>query len=83
MMWVFCRWDKTYCLRFVEGKGYDEIHFFGDKTTPGGNDYEIFEDRYAHLPSTGEICTGRVRASMHPHALAFAPAVQGAGIKNS
>lgn len=23
-------WDKTYCLQFV--KGYDEIHFFGDKT---------------------------------------------------
>lgn len=23
-------WDKTYCLQFVEG--YDEIHFFGDKT---------------------------------------------------
>lgn len=36
-------WDKTYCLRFVEGK-YDEIHFFGDKTDIGGNDYEIFID---------------------------------------
>lgn len=22
--------------------GFDEIHFFGDKTDPGGNDYEIF-----------------------------------------
>ena len=37
-------WDKTYCLRFVEGAGYKEVHFFGDKTMPGGNDYEIFED---------------------------------------
>ena len=37
-------WDKTYCLRFVESAGYKEIHFFGDKTMPGGNDYEIFED---------------------------------------
>ncbi len=37
-------WDKTYCLRFVEGLGYKEIHFFGDKTMPGGNDHEIFED---------------------------------------
>ena len=37
-------WDKTYCLRFVEGSGFKEIHFFGDKTMPGGNDYEIFED---------------------------------------
>jgi phosphomannomutase len=25
----------------VAGK---EIHFFGDKTSPGGNDYEIFDD---------------------------------------
>eukprot|EP00287_Rhodomonas_sp_CCMP768_P001964 CAMPEP_0196729758 /NCGR_PEP_ID=MMETSP1091-20130531/10040_1 /TAXON_ID=302021 /ORGANISM="Rhodomonas sp., Strain CCMP768" /LENGTH=249 /DNA_ID=CAMNT_0042072677 /DNA_START=17 /DNA_END=766 /DNA_ORIENTATION=- len=37
-------WDKTYCLRFVEDQGYSEIHFFGDKTFPGGNDHEIFED---------------------------------------
>lgn len=36
-------WDKTYCLQFVEHK-YDEIHFFGDKTMEGGNDYEIFHD---------------------------------------
>lgn len=34
-------WDKTYCLRFVEND-FDEIHFFGDKTYKGGNDYEIF-----------------------------------------
>lgn len=37
-------WDKRYCLRFVEGKGFKEIHFFGDRTAPGGNDHEIFED---------------------------------------
>ena len=37
-------WDKTYCLQFVEKVGYDEIHFFGDKTAKGGNDYEIFND---------------------------------------
>lgn len=34
-------WDKTYCLRHIQG--YDEIHFFGDKTREGGNDYEIYE----------------------------------------
>ena len=34
-------WDKTYSLRFVE-KDFDTIHFFGDKTYEGGNDYEIF-----------------------------------------
>ena len=28
----------------MEDKGFKEIHFFGDKTMPGGNDYEIFED---------------------------------------
>lgn len=36
-------WDKTYCLRFIE-KDFKNIHFFGDKTAPGGNDHEIFED---------------------------------------
>ncbi|OQS00465.1 hypothetical protein ACHHYP_03561 [Achlya hypogyna] len=35
-------WDKTYCLRFLSAADYDEIHFFGDKTHVGGNDYEIF-----------------------------------------
>jgi phosphomannomutase len=33
-------WDKTYCLQFV--KEFDEVHFFGDKTYEGGNDFEIF-----------------------------------------
>lgn len=28
-------WDKTYSLRYVEDKGFKEIHFFGDKTAPG------------------------------------------------
>lgn len=39
-----CGWDKTYCLRHVASDNYEEIHFFGDKTTPGGNDYEIYTD---------------------------------------
>jgi phosphomannomutase len=37
-------WDKTFCLRYVENK-FNEIHFFGDKTYTGGNDYEIFTDK--------------------------------------
>ena len=44
-------WDKTYCLGHLEreaeqpgGVQYTTIHFFGDKTFPGGNDYEIFSD---------------------------------------
>jgi len=40
---VFPRgWDKTYCLRHVENEGFSEIHFFGDKTQPGENDYELY-----------------------------------------
>eukprot|EP01100_Stratorugosa_tubuloviscum_P016085 TRINITY_DN997_c0_g1_i2.p1 TRINITY_DN997_c0_g1~~TRINITY_DN997_c0_g1_i2.p1 ORF type:complete len:139 (-),score=54.90 TRINITY_DN997_c0_g1_i2:68-484(-) len=35
-------WDKTYCLKHVENFNFEQIHFFGDKTQPGGNDYEIF-----------------------------------------
>lgn len=35
-------WDKTYCLQFLAEGEFDEIHFFGDKTFEGGNDYEIF-----------------------------------------
>ena len=35
-------WDKRFCLQYVTE--FDEIHFFGDKTFPGGNDHEIFED---------------------------------------
>lgn len=43
-------WDKTYCLRHIEaekqlsGIDYKNIHFFGDKSFKGGNDYEIYED---------------------------------------
>lgn len=35
-------WDKTYCLRYLPVADFDEVHFFGDKTFEGGNDYEIF-----------------------------------------
>ncbi|KAG5721349.1 Phosphomannomutase [Termitomyces sp. T112] len=37
-------WDKTYALRHVEDEKFEEIHFFGDKTYEGGNDYEIYSD---------------------------------------
>ena len=46
-------WDKTFCLQFVE-KDFDEIHFFGDKTYKGGNDYEIYESE----KTVGHITTG-------------------------
>jgi phosphomannomutase len=35
-------WDKTYCLKYID-KEFGIIHFFGDKTYKGGNDYEIYE----------------------------------------
>lgn len=37
-------WDKTYALQHVEKEGFKEIHFFGDKSYEGGNDYEIYND---------------------------------------
>ncbi|GBE86498.1 eukaryotic phosphomannomutase [Sparassis latifolia] len=37
-------WDKTFCLRHVQDETFDEIHFFGDKTYKGGNDYELYSD---------------------------------------
>ncbi|KIP08794.1 hypothetical protein PHLGIDRAFT_23314 [Phlebiopsis gigantea 11061_1 CR5-6] len=37
-------WDKTFCLRYVADENFEEVHFFGDKTYPGGNDHEIFSD---------------------------------------
>ncbi|KAI8874321.1 eukaryotic phosphomannomutase [Ramicandelaber brevisporus] len=46
-------WDKTYCLRHIKDEGFSKIHFFGDKTHPGGNDYEI----YSHPEVTGHSVT--------------------------
>ncbi|KAG0242296.1 Phosphomannomutase [Actinomortierella wolfii] len=46
-------WDKTYCLRHIEGEKFKTIHFFGDKTFKGGNDYEI----YTHPLVTGHSVT--------------------------
>lgn len=37
-------WDKTYALGRIKDEGFTEIHFFGDKTYKGGNDYEIYSD---------------------------------------
>ncbi|KAM7476392.1 hypothetical protein LguiB_023635 [Lonicera macranthoides] len=54
-------WDKTYCLKYLDD--FSEIHFFGDKTYKGGNDFEIFESErtVGHTVSspedTEEQCT--------------------------
>uniref|UniRef100_A0A0B7A1N5 Phosphomannomutase n=1 Tax=Arion vulgaris TaxID=1028688 RepID=A0A0B7A1N5_9EUPU len=37
-------WDKRNSLQYLEKDNIKTIHFFGDKTGKGGNDYEIFED---------------------------------------
>lgn len=37
-------WNKTYALKHIAEEGFTEIHFFGDKTYEGGNDYEIYTD---------------------------------------
>uniref|UniRef100_A0A667WHR1 Phosphomannomutase n=1 Tax=Myripristis murdjan TaxID=586833 RepID=A0A667WHR1_9TELE len=37
-------WDKRLCLEVLEGEGLDAIYFFGNETSSGGNDYEIFND---------------------------------------
>lgn len=37
-------WDKTFCLNILEKDGLKTIHFFGDRTYPGGNDYEAYMD---------------------------------------
>ena len=34
-------WDKTYCLKFIKEKGFDNIIFFGDNPYPGGADYDL------------------------------------------
>lgn len=49
-------WDKTYCLQFLKADGFEEIHFFGDKTFKGGNDHEIFEhpDTVGHTVTSPE-----------------------------
>ncbi|KAH8675748.1 eukaryotic phosphomannomutase [Xylariales sp. PMI_506] len=54
-------WDKTYCLKHLENEAkkpggieYKTIHFFGDKTFEGGNDYEIYTDPR----TTGHSVTG-------------------------
>uniref|UniRef100_T1D9U4 Phosphomannomutase n=1 Tax=Crotalus horridus TaxID=35024 RepID=T1D9U4_CROHD len=55
-------WDKRYCLGIVAQDDFEQIYFFGDKTMPGGNDYEIYTDprTLGHSVSspeqTKEIC---------------------------
>ena len=37
-------WDKRFCLKHIMNEGFKEIHFFGDRTEEGGNDYQLYAD---------------------------------------
>ena len=37
-------WDKRFCLRYLENENWKAIHFYGDRTEEGGNDYQLFVD---------------------------------------
>ncbi|KAL2065027.1 hypothetical protein VTL71DRAFT_4167 [Oculimacula yallundae] len=63
-------WDKRYCLQHLaneakapDGVEYTTIHFFGDKTEVGGNDYEIFNDErtVGHAVSGFEDTMAQIR----------------------
>lgn len=45
-------WDKTYCLQYLLKDGFSDIHFYGDKTFEGGNDFEIFSSDLTHGHTT-------------------------------
>lgn len=60
-------WDKTYCLRFLPEAEFETVHFFGDKTFPGGNDHEIFEhERVAGHTVSGPADTMAQCAAIFP-----------------
>jgi len=64
---VFPRgWDKTYCLQFVK-ESFDEIHFFGDKTFQGGNDFEIYDspDTVGHSVTGPDDTIRQIRAAFY------------------
>ena len=48
-------WDKTYCLRHIEKEGFEEIHFFGDKT------FKVCSYRLLRRSADAEDHTGRQR----------------------
>lgn len=56
-------WDKTYCLKQLGKDGFEEIHFFGDKTMKGGNDFEIYNDprAYGHSVTSPEDTMEKVK----------------------
>ncbi|KAH0482829.1 MAG: hypothetical protein KVP17_002004 [Porospora cf. gigantea B] len=66
------KWDKRFCLNYISTAKHsapmdiitcDSIDFFGDRTTAGGNDYELYSDSrvtghsVATWIDTVELCT--------------------------
>lgn len=67
-------WDKRYCLQHLEneakkpgGISYTTIHFFGDKTFEGGNDYEIYTDprTIGHAVQNPEETMAEIKKTFH------------------
>ena len=54
-------WDKTLCLEYLQQ--FPNIHFFGDRTQPGGNDHEIF----ASSRTIGHSVTGPENTATQLH----------------
>ena len=48
-------WDKTFCLNHVADEGFEEIHFFGDKT------FKVRSHRLLRRSADAEDHTGRQR----------------------
>ena len=58
-----CGWDKTFCLNFLPLRQFPMIHFFGDKTLPGGGDFELYEHArtFGHAVGSPEDTISEVR----------------------
>lgn len=60
-------WDKSFCLTRIPSNQFKEIHFFGDQTEPGGNDFEIYSSvqtighRVSSFEDTQKILTEMFR----------------------
>ncbi|XP_073448840.1 phosphomannomutase 1 isoform X1 [Aquarana catesbeiana] len=61
-------WDKRCCLDVLDEEQFSIIHFFGNETSPGGNDYEIYADprTVGHTVTSPEDTVRRCRQLFFP-----------------
>ncbi|KAM5148246.1 phosphomannomutase 1 [Mantella aurantiaca] len=61
-------WDKRCCLDVLGEEQFSTIHFFGNETSPGGNDYEIYADprTVGHTVTSPEDTVRRCRQLFFP-----------------